>query len=97
MDVSVILRKKKKIAVGSEAVLSILHLVTAVSAEHWKSEHVPFLSSDFTGIEPRTLSGNSLYWMTFMAHLSSPLSTSEASGRKSKDRKNYLNEWVGDL
>lgn len=27
------------------------------STEQWKSEHVQFLSSSFTGIKPRTLSG----------------------------------------
>lgn len=57
----------------SQVLLSVLHLAIALSAEHWESEPVPFWSSGFTGMEPRIFSGNSLHWMTFIAHLSSPL------------------------
>lgn len=58
-------------AAGIQGMLSIVYLATALSAIHWKSESVTFWSSGFTEAEPRTLSGNSLHWMTSIVHLSS--------------------------
>lgn len=79
---------------GSQGMLSVSHLAPALRAEHWKPEPVPFWSSSFPGMEPRTLPGNSLLWIGWPSELFFPslLSTSEASGRKRKDRKNCSNE-----
>jgi len=49
------------VSAGSQGVLSVLHLATASSAEHWKSEPVPLRSSGLTEMERRNLCGNSLH------------------------------------
>lgn len=58
-------------AAGNQGMLSILHLATSLSSMHWESESVTLWRSGFTGVKPRTLSGNSLHWMTSIVHLSS--------------------------